>query len=228
MEVPAHMPDDYSNLIILALVWLAYFVLHSLLASLRAKHWVARRMSSLVPLYRAGFNIIAIGSIVPPLWLMHAYGGDMVWEWRGPGLYIVNTLGALAVIGFFWSLKYYDGMDFLGLRQLKSGNRVVEDQEKFCISPLHRVVRHPWYFLALVIIWTRDMDSAFLLSAVCMTLYFIIGSWQEERKLVVYHGEIYRLYKTFVPGLFPLPWRYLDDINLKELLSNNNNKLEND
>jgi len=219
------MSYDYPSLVTLAFVWLAYFILHSLFASLGAKHWLERRKSSLVPLYRAGFNVIAIVTIVPPLWLMHAYGGDMVWQWRGPGLYVVNTLAVLAVTGFFWSLRYYDGMEFLGLRQIKSGNRIVEDQEKFCISPIHRFVRHPWYFFALVIIWTRDMDSAFLVSAVCMSLYFIFGSWLEEKKLVIYHGKIYQQYKIFVPGLFPLPWRYLNDERQKELFSHNTNRL---
>jgi len=70
-------------------------------------------------------------------------------------------------------------------------------------------VRHPWYFLGLVLIWTRDMDPAFLLSASAMTLYFVVGSLLEERKLIRYHGEVYRRYRKRVPGLIPLPWKYL-------------------
>jgi protein-S-isoprenylcysteine O-methyltransferase Ste14 len=85
----------------------------------------------------------------------------------------------------------------------------VEDQERFYISPLHRWVRHPWYFLGLVILWTRDMDGVRLVSSLVISGYFVIGSRLEERKLLVYHGERYRRYCQQVAGLLPLPWRYL-------------------
>jgi protein-S-isoprenylcysteine O-methyltransferase Ste14 len=53
------------------------------------------------------------------------------------------------------------------------------------------------------------MDLAFLVTAVVMTLYFIFGAHLEEQKLIIYHGEKYRRYRELVPGLVPLPWRYL-------------------
>ena len=56
-----------------------------------------------------------------------------------------------------------------------------------------------------------------LLSAIAITLYFIIGSRWEERKLIAYHGEIYRRYRQQVPGLIPLPWRYLNRIEAEAL-----------
>jgi len=208
-----------ENLVFLALAWLVYFLLHSFLASLGVKKWVAKKNASLVRFYRAGFNVLAVALIVPPLWLMHSFGGDVVWQWTGVGLYFSNALVLFAVLGFVWSMRYYDGMEFLGVRQIANDSSDVEDQEKFCLSPLHRFVRHPWYFFALVIIWSRDMDSAFLVSSICMTLYFIIGSWFEERKLIIYHGETYRRYQSYVPGLLPLPWRYLNKEKLGDVMS---------
>jgi hypothetical protein len=53
------------------------------------------------------------------------------------------------------------------------------------------------------------MDPAFLTTAVMITLYFVLGSRLEERKLLVYHGDVYRRYRRLVPSLVPLPWRYL-------------------
>ena len=99
--------------------------------------------------------------------------------------------------------------EFLGLRQLQLHVRKVEDQEHFHLSPFHRYVRHPWYFFGLVLIWTRDMSVTTLLSSVMITLYFIVGSWLEEKKLLVYHGDTYRRYMARVPGLIPLPWKFL-------------------
>jgi protein-S-isoprenylcysteine O-methyltransferase Ste14 len=93
---------------------------------------------------------------------------------------------------------------------LREREQRVEDQESFQLSPLHHYVRHPWYFLSLLIIWTRDMPPAMLLTAILATLYFVIGSYLEERKLRVYYGDVYRQYQLKVPALIPLPWRYLD------------------
>ena len=77
-------------------------------------------------------------------------------------------------------------------------------------APLHRHVRHPWYSLGLLILWTRDMDEARLTSALCITLYLWLGSLLEEEKLLAFHGEAYARYRARVPGLIPWPGRSLD------------------
>jgi protein-S-isoprenylcysteine O-methyltransferase Ste14 len=123
----------------------------------------------------------------------------------------------LALLGVAWSMRDYDGSEFLGIRQWREKEKAVEDQERFHISPMHRFVRHPWYSLSLVLIWTRDMDLAFLVTAVVLTLYFIVGARLEEQKLIVYHGERYRRYREMVPALLPLPWRYLSCEQANEL-----------
>jgi protein-S-isoprenylcysteine O-methyltransferase Ste14 len=79
-------------------------------------------------------------------------------------------------------------------------------------------VRHPWYFFGLVLIWTRDMSVTMLLSSTLITLYFVVGSWLEEKKLLVYHGDIYRRYMARVPGLIPLPWKFLTAEEAEALL----------
>ena len=197
------MPADF---LLLAGCWLIYFIIHSTLASLGMKHWVAARWPRFMPVYRLAFNALATVLIIPPMILMYNLHGPWLWQWNGFAAWLANGLAVLALLGFFWSLRYYDGMEFFGVRQWRAGIRTVEDQERFHISPLHRFVRHPWYSLALVLIWTRDMDAAFLVTAVAATLYFIVGSRMEEHKLVQYHGEIYRRYREQVPGVIPLPW----------------------
>lgn len=53
------------------------------------------------------------------------------------------------------------------------------------------------------------MNAASLVSALAVTLYFIVGSRLEENKLVAIHGDAYRDYMGQVPGLLPLPWKRL-------------------
>ncbi|MCP4992999.1 MAG: hypothetical protein GY934_04310 [Gammaproteobacteria bacterium] len=203
------MTTDTFQLLILSLVWLAYFVLHSITASLSMKRWVAGHWPKLMPAYRLLFNGLAGLLIVIPLGLGLIWRGEALWVWSGVGWWLINGIALVTLIVFYWSLSFYDTGEFLGTKQWRERNASVEDQEAFHISPLHRFVRHPWYTLGLILIWTRDMDPAFLISAIWLTLYFVIGSRLEERKLIVYHGERYRYYRQRVPGLIPLPWRYL-------------------
>lgn len=209
------------QLSLLALAWLAYFIVHSLLASLSLKQLLANKLPRLMPAYRLLFNLLALITLLLPLWLLYQYQGEPLWQWQGFEKWISNALRFGAVFAFVWTLKYYDGSEILGLRQFNAGERSVEDQERFHISPFHRFVRHPWYFFSLVFIWAGDMEPAWLLSAVMLSLYFIIGSRLEERKLRTYHGEIYARYTHAVPGLAPLPWRYLSKTDAQQLLAGN-------
>ncbi|MBI4745975.1 MAG: hypothetical protein HY786_05400 [Deltaproteobacteria bacterium] len=212
------MQISVQNIVLLSLTWLLYFTVHSGLASLSAKRFVAAKWPDFMPYYRLIFNAISLLMLIPPLWFSHSLDGPMLWKWDGAWFFVANALAIIAAIGFYWSLNYYDSSAFAGLRQLREGAKGVEEQEHFVISPLHRFVRHPWYFLGMVIIWTRDMNSAFLVTAVAVSIYFIIGSKLEERKLIVYYGEVYRLYMERVSGLFPLPWRFLSRREAEEVM----------
>ncbi|MEJ2456407.1 MAG: hypothetical protein P8103_19970 [Candidatus Thiodiazotropha sp.] len=205
-------------LILLGLLWLIYFGLHSLFASLWMKSRVAARWPDLMPRYRLLFNLLALLLLVPPLILMWRLGGEPLWRYQDFGDVLRFTLMGLAMAGFIWSLRYYDGREFIGLRQLRQGLRQIEDQERLHISPLHRFVRHPWYSLGLVLVWTQEMDPARLLSACMVSGYLIIGSMLEERKLLVYHGQRYKRYRDLVPGLVPLPHRFLTREQATQLL----------
>jgi methanethiol S-methyltransferase len=200
---------NQSGMAWLALAWLAYFALHSTLASLHAKRRVAAAFPRVMPFYRLIFNAQAVILLVPLLWLTYRNPGALLWRWHGPFFWLANGL-ALAALGGFWhTLSSYDTQEFLGLRQWRGHVERVEDQEHFHLSWYHRFVRHPWYFFGLVMLWTRDMYVLSLLSSAMITLYFVIGSRLEEGKLLVYHGETYRLYMARVPGLIPLPWKFL-------------------
>lgn len=207
----SHMNDlaITHDKLLLAILWLGYFALHSLFASLTVKTYVSTRLPSLIPAYRLGFNFIATLLLIPPLWLMYQGQSQTLWTFTGIALWISHAVAVLAIAGFVYSLKFYDGQAFLGLRQLRDKTQSVTDQESLYISPLHRFVRHPWYTFALMLIWTRPMDDLLLVTAIMLTLYFFLGSRMEERKLITYHGDIYKSYKSQVPGIIPLPWKFL-------------------
>ncbi len=197
-------------LIILCLAWISYFLLHSLMASLTAKRWVANTFPNIMPWYRLIFNSVALITLIPINQYSNQFSGGLIWVWSGSWLWLSHALALLAIIGFIHSLKFYDMQEFFGFRQIREKNTSVTEQEHLKISPYHRYVRHPWYFFAIILIWTRDMNSAWLLSSILLTAYFIFGSRLEDRKLITYFGEPYALYKTKVSGIFPLPWKTLN------------------
>ena len=211
------MESHLSQIIYLVIAWLIYFIVHSILASTPVKMLLSQHLAKYSASYRLLYNFVAIILLFPILVMMRHYSGDSLWQWVAPASWLANGLALLALTGFIWSLRYYDSREFLGFTQLSRKDVSADHHEALTLSPLHRFVRHPWYFFALVIIWTRDMDAAFLTSAIMMTLYFIIGSRLEEKKLIRYYGETYQIYRERVPALFPSPWAYLTDSDAENL-----------
>ncbi|MCU7966425.1 MAG: hypothetical protein KZQ74_04380, partial [gamma proteobacterium symbiont of Bathyaustriella thionipta] len=109
---------DLSYLVVIG-VFLAYFVLHTLTASISMKQWVAERWPEIMPWYRLAFNALAIILLIPLLVVMFYFPGEPLWSWHGMGFYLTSALAVAAFIGFFYSLKYYDLSEFWGTRQLK-------------------------------------------------------------------------------------------------------------
>lgn len=206
------------DLVWLALGWIAYAALHSLLAALGVKAWVSHHCPAFSPYYRLCFNALAILLVLPLVWATYVIPGAWLWRWTGFWAWLANGLALAALAGFLFSAGTYDMDEFLGLRPWREKRRDAVEHDGFRISTLHRFVRHPWYALSLVLIWTRDMNAPLLVSASAITFYFILGSWLEERKLEAHFGQAYRNYKDKVPGLLPLPWKQLSPAEADALM----------
>ena len=186
--------------------WVAYGALHSWLAASGVRQRLTKRWPALRPAYRLLYNAVATVLVLPPLALTWLYPGEPLWHW--PAWVTWGAFG-IAAIGFAISMRWYDGLDFLGLRQWQQRGQPAECRDAFVLSPLHRYVRHPWYSLGLLYLWTRDLNAGWLAATIALTLYIVIGSRLEERKLVETFGEPYRRYLERVPGLVPMPGRHL-------------------
>lgn len=202
-----------AELFYIALAWAGYGFMHSWFASNRIKLALTSRWPVAMRGYRLLYNILAVVLLIPPLWLTWKYSGPLVMHWP---IWFSWPIAAITVAGFVWSMKWYDGMDFMGWRQLvanKSGGGLA-------LSPMHRYVRHPWYALGLLFLWTRDANAGWLVAYVAITLYMLIGIHLEEQKLIANFGDAYRMYRKRVPALIPLPGRTLtaeDAANLEAL-----------
>ncbi|MDP1833236.1 MAG: hypothetical protein Q8K67_14350 [Geothrix sp.] len=203
------MSTDATSLIAISLAWIIYGALHSVLAARGTKRAVAAHLPRLIPAYRLLYNGFAGLALLPILWLLWRHPGPWIWRWQGSLAWVMNGIGMLAAAYLVAGPSAYDLAEFLGLRQLREGRGTGEDQDLFHISPLHRHVRHPWYALSLVVLWTRDMSEGMLASALWITAYLIVGSRMEEQKLLARFGPVYRDYMGRVPGFVPRPWKVL-------------------
>ena len=198
-----------NSMVPLGAGFIAYFVMHSLLASLWLKRWVHHKWPKLMHAYRLTYNFLAVILLIPLLWFAQQNPGALIWQWSGFAAWIMKSLTIAAILGFVWSLKSYDNGVFLGLTQWRNRHTECSDPEHLHISTLHRFVRHPWYFFFLVIMWTQDLHATQLFTYGLFSIYLVVGSRLEERKLLAHYGEAYAEYRRQVPGLIPLPWRWL-------------------
>ena len=181
------------------------------------KDYINTSHAGFVPCYRLAYNLIAVLTLIP-IAIVHFHDNSspiLLWpEWSKP-LTLSITLAALS--GFIWSLRYYDMSVFSGFSSCLK-KTTASSSEGFCISPMHRFVRHPWYLFAIIIIWSRDQSSIQLISSTLVTVYFFIGAKFEERKLLREFGQSYRDYIQDVPGIIPRPWKWLSTARMKQIL----------
>ena len=74
------------------------------------------------------------------------------------------------------------------------------------IDGMHRYVRHPLYFGTLVFVWALFLIYPFLNNLICcsvITVYTLLGTIMEEKKLLIQFGNEYRKYQREVPMLIP-------------------------
>ncbi|MCX7170463.1 MAG: hypothetical protein NTY41_09270 [Proteobacteria bacterium] len=198
------------------LAWLGYFALHSLFADSSVKGWIGSHWPEFMRGYRVVFNAIATLTLLPVLWLVYDTDSSWLWQWRGAWAWVANGVALMAIPCFFASSRSYDMGEFLGVRQWREHRN--DAAQTFAVSFFHRFVRHPWYSTSLALIWSRDMNQPLLVSGLAITAYFVIGSRLEESKLIASYGEKYRNYMAAVPGLIPLPWKYLSAAEATSLM----------
>lgn len=182
---------------------------HTLLASTKLKRRIAERGGDKIAFYRLFYNIssllifIAIFEVAPK-------PGLVIYDAHYPYDILIFVLQMMALAGIIWSVKGVDLKEFLGISQiarLAKGEYKIEELEErsvFHRKGAFKYSRHPIYFFGILFLGLRStMDLFYLTLFICISLYFIVGSYYEERKLVEKFGNEYREYQKKVPRLFP-------------------------
>jgi protein-S-isoprenylcysteine O-methyltransferase Ste14 len=194
------------KLLIFSFSIIAYFALHSFLASGFAKKKLQQK---LIPhnYFRLFYNTLATLLLLPCVVQYFSIEKvDLIkssWS-KWPGI-------LLSLAGLIWVVKAlggYDLSEFIGTSQLKKTAKSASIVLK--TNGLNAQVRHPLYFGTLLLVWGMFFifpNKAALIIASVTTIYLIVGTKLEERKLEQQFGEAYRSYRTQVPMLTPFRWK---------------------
>ncbi len=202
------MDDRWSAYLLLAVGWSAYCAVHSLLISPP----VIQRMRQRFPVghryHRLGFNIFSTLTLIPIALYTLTLKSSPLFSWDGPFRWLqavfILTGGALIAAGAL----HYDFREFLGWSQIKKTD-ACQGIGKDCLlntSGILGIVRHPWYTAVIFLLWARDLDPAAIIVNTVLTVYVIIGTHLEERKLMAEFGQKYRDYQREVSMFLPIKW----------------------
>ena len=195
---------------ILSILWIAWCILHSAMISLRFTSFLKKRLGRGYRYFRLFFNVTAAITLIPPVWYCIHLRRHLLWQWTGFWTLPRWSLLALAAVLFIGGAMKYDLKQFLGIRQILSGqtSNAITESGELDTSGILSITRHPWYLATLIFVWAQSSTVyiSTLIVQIILSVYLVVGTVLEERKLIAEHGNVYRDYQKRVPMLFPLKW----------------------
>jgi len=185
-------------------------LIHTFLASPRFKKKLVKEAGTYIAFYRLIYNLIAIFFF----YLMYEllpHPDYTIYDLSTPWDLIILIPQLASLAGIIWTLRYFSGMEFLGINQavrwFKGEYKTddLDEQLTLRIEGPYKFSRHPLYFFTILFLLFRPvMDIFYLTFFLCIVAYFYAGSFYEEKKLIETFGEEYTEYKKTVPRIFPL------------------------
>jgi methanethiol S-methyltransferase len=176
----------------------------------RASAYIKERGGLNPSYYRILYNLISVLTLFPLVVMTFYDRGSIVFAWTGWLVLIRLALLLTAFYCFLAGAKGYDLQYFLGFQQIRDGRErvLLGGVEGFSETGIFGLVRHPWYVGSLLLIWSvygTYFQKNFAV-AVILSIYILVGTLLEERKIIAEHGELYRSYQRRVSMFFPLKW----------------------
>jgi len=203
------MSNYVLDVLIIVLLFALFGIIHSFLASNKVKMFFAGKFGNSLAFYRLFYIFISLISFYF-LFEIPSKPGITIYDLPQPFDIVMLMPQILSLIGFLWTLRYFSVPEFLGINQivrwLNKQYKPDDWDEKLTlrIAGPYKYCRHPLYFFSIIFLLFRPEMSLFYLTlTLCAVTYFYIGSFYEERKLIVKFGERYMEYQKRVPRIIP-------------------------
>jgi len=194
----------------LALFWTGYCSLHSYLISIRFTNQMIALLKSYYVFYRLVYVLISIILLVPLISFTLKSDSQIIITY-GFTLSIVRyVLISFSLLIFLWSFFIdYDYLSFFGIRQILNFGKIknANPSKELRKKGLLRIIRHPMYFASIIFLWCQVFTISDVVVDIVLTIYIIVGTKLEEKKLVLEFGEAYLRYQQKVPMLIPFAKR---------------------
>jgi methanethiol S-methyltransferase len=196
------------NYLLIACLWTGYCALHSYLISNGFTVLLARRLKRYYAFYRLFYVVLSFVLLIPLIQYTEHADHAVPITYPTP----INTVRYLLLVGslvtFAWAFFFnYDWLSFFGIRQILAFRETDKPSQGITRKGLLGVVRHPMYFALIVYLWCQIFSLMDLMIAALLTLYVLLGTILEEKKLVLEFGDSYTAYQQQVPMLIPFAKR---------------------
>ena len=188
------------NYVLLALSWIVFYALHSILAASKIKRILQGKSGNAFKWYRLLYTLISLilflGIVLQSLFIPKYVlipKSDLT-------NYLGYMLAGLGTIIATKSSKHYSVKRFLGFESSAKNDEIL------ITSGLYAKVRHPLYGGLVLIFLGYFLFAGSITSVVhlvCLLLYLPIGICFEEKNLIHQFGEAYQKYKSEVPAIIP-------------------------
>jgi len=199
----------FFDVFLIVISFTIFAILHTLTASTKLKVYVKDNYPDYLAFYRIGFNLFSLFSFY--LFLSFAPKPDnIVFDLPNPYDLFTLPIQLFSIFGFIWSIKYFNNKEFLGIAQISRhlkkdyDKNELDEHKTLNINGPYKFSRHPIYFFSIVFLMARPYMTVFYLTTlICIIIYFYIGSYYEEKKLVITFGELYTGYQKKVARIIP-------------------------
>jgi protein-S-isoprenylcysteine O-methyltransferase Ste14 len=194
--------------VIAVLLWVLWCTLHSTLIATPVTDYLKKKLGAWFRFYRLFFNAVSLATLLPVVYYSTPIRQAPLFRWEGPLMIVKYLLLAASITLFIAGGEHYSISQFLGIRQIKTGraNPTLSEYDTFDTSGILGAIRHPWYTGSLMFIWARDVSLSTFLINIIISVYFVVGTILEERKLLLEFGERYREYQKSVSMFVPYKW----------------------
>jgi protein-S-isoprenylcysteine O-methyltransferase Ste14 len=204
------MIEYVIDVIIIIISFVIFGYIHSCLAANKIKKIITEKFGDLIAFYRLFYNILTFFMLyLFYLFLPHPY--ITIYDLPSPYDYFVLIPQFLSLAGIIWAFKYFSLNEFLGIAQIRRwyngeyNENELDEHLTLKIKGPYRFSRHPVYlFSILFLLFRPTMDLFYLILFICFVVYFYVGSYYEERKLVERFGKEYIDYQNTVSMIFPV------------------------
>ncbi len=190
---------------LLCTLWILWCFLHSCLVTTGTIIWLRKQLGEKFAFYRIIYNLFSLISVLPLFYWQRTMPGPILIP-LPPDLMIFKYIALIvSVVVIAGSFVTFDIWEFMGIRQVASGDPRKAKKPVIKKHGLYGIVRHPMY-LGGIIFFSASMIHAPLpqfLGYLILATYMIVGTVREDRRLSRELGSVYRNYQKEVPMIIP-------------------------